>query len=135
MGFQWITLDGCAVCLSLDGLFDDEPARPHVNCDCEIFEDLDGIDAGECWGELDGDLLILTEPLRIVTFVEVTRICPDGQEVSDHFEIEESLDEYIDRLDDPDVWAVAYQAMHAHIDGMCANELEWRCSEFVVPDP
>jgi hypothetical protein len=30
--------DGCDLCQSMSGLYDDEPARPHSNCDCEIFQ-------------------------------------------------------------------------------------------------
>ncbi len=135
MGFEWLTLDGCSVCMALEGYNDDEPERPHPNCDCEIFEGGDDLEPGWCWGDLDGEPMVLTEPLRIVTFVTVTRICPDGQEVEDQFEIEQTLDEYIEVLEDADAWDAAYDAMHDHIDAMCANELEGRCSEFVVPDP
>lgn len=135
MGFEWVTLDGCAVCMALEVYTDHEPPRPHPNCDCEIFADSDELDPGWCWGEFDGEPMVLTHPLRIVRFVTVTKVCPDGQEVHDNFEIEQSLDEYIEMLDDAEAWEDAHDEMHDHIDGMCANELEWKCSEFVVPDP
>ena len=135
MGFQWLTLDGCAVCMGLEGHWDAEPGRPHPNCDCEIFEDVEALEPGWCWGEIEGGPEVLTQPLRIITYFSASKVCPDGQEVTEYFEIEETVDEYIERIDDPAVWDAAYDAMLDRIYDLCANELEWHCSEFVVPDP
>lgn len=136
MGFQWMTLDGCAVCLALEGLHDEEPDRPHPNCDCEIFEDTSAFEPGECWGNVDGEVWDTDiEPFMFYLTIRVTLICPDGDTAEDSFDMEETLDEYLDRFEDPGGWEAFNDEMHDQIDAMCAGVLADECSTFVDPTP
>ena len=136
MGFQWLTLNGCAVCMALEGMHDEEPDRPHPNCDCEIFESSEDYEPGECWGNVDSEEWETDmEPFTWRLTIKVTLVCPDGDIADDYFDMEETLDEFVDRFEDPDGWAEFNDDMHARIDGMCAGVLADECSTWVIPDP
>lgn len=34
--FEWISTGGCESCDAMEGFYDEEPARPHPYCQCEI---------------------------------------------------------------------------------------------------
>lgn len=137
MGFEWITLNkSCAVCLALEGYHDEEPARPHPMCDCDIFEEDDGLPPGTCWGEitLGADLYVngvMTIPVRVY------KICPNGDQVSDYFVMESSFEDWYEAFieDDYEAWSDWHDDMHAQIHAMCERELEYRCTTFVDPTP
>lgn len=136
MAFEWVTLDGCAVCMALEGYYEEEPERPHPNCDCEIFEDTSEYEPGECWGNIDSEEWeVDTEPYYYRITIRVTLICPDGDEVHDYFDLEQTVDEFMEAFEEPDGWIAINDEMHDRIDGMCAHELSWECSTFEIPRP
>jgi hypothetical protein len=136
MGFQWLTLNGCAVCMALEGLYDEEPSRPHPNCDCEIFEDSDEYEPGECWGNIDSEEWeVDTEPYLFRISIRVTLICPDGDTVHDYFDFEQTVDEFLEALEAPDGWVELNDEIHDGIHGVCAGVLADECSTFVDPTP
>lgn len=138
MAFEWITLNGsCAACLALAGYHDEEPARPHESCDCDIFEDDPGFPPGTCWGivEIDSDLYV---DGSIMIEVDVFKICADGDEVSTSFFTEQTFDEWYDAWFEDlggDEWWEWHNEVDARIQATCAGELEDRCTTFVDPTP
>ncbi len=35
--YEWISSGGCERCDAMEGFYDEEPVRPHPNCQCEII--------------------------------------------------------------------------------------------------
>lgn len=138
MGFEWIVLNGsCAACLALAGYHDEEPARPHVKCDCDIFEDDPGYPPGTCWAiaELGSDLWI--DGMMVIE-IDVYKICPNGDEISTSFHMDQLFDEWYEAfIENPggEEWADWHDELYARIDATCAGELEDRCTTFVDPTP
>jgi hypothetical protein len=70
--------------------------------------------------------------------VNVFKVCADGEEVDDFFEIEQTFDEWYDAWienSDGEEWQEWHQEMWDEIDGMCEHELEYQCTTFVDPTP
>jgi hypothetical protein len=144
MSFQWIAVSqSCEICLALEAYHEEEPQRPHPNCDCEIFEEIfeekQGFRPGSCWGEVspyDGwDTYV---DGVVVKFVKVIKICADGDQVEGTIEIEQTLDDWMAAwIDDPngEAWHEYHEEMWAGIDDMCEHELEDECTTFVDPTP
>ena len=138
MGFEWITLNGsCAACLALEGYHDEEPERPHPNCDCDIFE-VDENDPGACWAIINDDDSGLYVD-GVVTFeVDVYKVCADGNEVHDFFLMEASFDEWYEAFIEEDngkEWDEWHDELHDRMLAMCEQELEYECTTFSDPTP
>lgn len=140
MGFQWITISrSCAVCLALEGYHDEEPERPHPKCDCDIFEEDEGIPPGTCWGEIafGSDLYYIDGVVSIE--VDVFKICANGMEVHDSFDMEKSFDDwyraFIEEEENGEKWNEWHDELYARIQAMCEQDLEYECTTFVDPTP
>jgi hypothetical protein len=138
MGFEWILLNGsCALCTALAGYHEEEPARPHETCDCDIFESDPGFPPGTCWGvvEIGSDIYVD----GVVTIeVDVFKICANGTEVSTSFFIDQTFDEWyaawFENENGPE-WTAWHAEVDARIEGACAHDLEYECTTFVDPTP
>ena len=138
MSFEWIALNGCAICQAMQGYYEEEPARPHPNCDCEIF------DEGRTVGERGEEFLYYTdeEPIGFTSTWRVWVVCPDGIEHSDYVEIFNSNEAslyWAGHPEDIEGYTAYIEEFNAAIDGAIAaaqDEIEEiECTTFSVPHP
>lgn len=138
MGFEWITLNGsCAMCLALEGYHDEEPERPHPNCDCDIFEEDTGYPPGTCWGEIEYDSELYVGGVVTIQ-IDVYKTCADGDEVHDYFVMEQTFDEWYQAFfeeENGEEWHEWNDELTERIHAMCDQELEYQCTTFVDPTP
>jgi hypothetical protein len=138
MAFEWTTLNGsCAVCLALEGYYDEEPKRPHDYCDCEIVDEHETPTHSDCWATIDEDSDLYVDGIVTIT-VNVFKVCADGDQVQGYYDTEQTFDEwYAAWIENSggEEWEEWHQEVWNAIDAMCEQELEDECTTFVDPTP
>jgi hypothetical protein len=114
--------DGCELCAAMEGWYEDEPPRPHENCDCDVEtpsepEEVDGsswfYDYHSAHGP-DGTLSII---------ITVTVECFNGRTIEDVIDVE------IDESEAPELttWEERMEAEAEELANSYAEEMAESC--------
>jgi hypothetical protein len=131
--WEFLSLNGCAVCNALEGTYEEEPQRPHPHCECEIVlstkVDRHGngwtldFESAEAGYDESGTRQVMT--LHFTLYIE----CCDGEVFDEPFDYEgdnptsgEEVDEVFD--------AAAHEA-----DALAAALVELNCDAACVGFP
>jgi hypothetical protein len=97
--YLFLTVNGCARCNAMEGYYEEEPARPHPHCRCEIGEeaDLTGSSLHEYyyqWQSYDRTTYTATYEIFVVCCGDDNTVVQDVVDIT--FENDPDLPEFAD---------------------------------------